>query len=525
MDSQHGTEKGLIRLAEVLAAFSLACDLGEGQPMGHSLRACYVGMMLAQELRLSSQEQAELYYASMLMHSGCTAASTAIAALTDSDELAVRHDMDLRDPANPRDSLAGMLRNVAVNKALPVKARSLVQAMARGVPYIRDFRLGTCEVAARMSQRLGLPPAVREALLNRLERWDGKGPRSLRGNLIPTLARIVHATMALDMFYAAKGRAAVERVALEQEGKDFDPDVIGAWNAIRRKPDFWQILEKEDLSEVILSLEPDSPYRHFGADQLDNVAFAFADFGDLKSATAAGHSRRTAKIAEAIARQMKLPLENVDTVRHAALVHDLGNVVVPSHILDKQGELTEAERERFRLHPYYTERILSKVPVLRAVAAIAGAHHEWLNGGGYYRGLSSNQIPLGARVLATADQYEERSHARPGHLQLEPEAVLQSMRSERESHLAADCFEALAQTLGVLVPRQTRRSEWAAGLTDREVEVLRFVAQGLSNRKIAQELVITEKTVEHHLTHVYDKIGISSRAAAVFFALENELLP
>jgi DNA-binding CsgD family transcriptional regulator len=221
---------------------------------------------------------------------------------------------------------------------------------------------------------------------------------------------------------------------------------------------------------------------------------------------------------------MNLPPFEITTVRRAALVHDLGHIALPSHILLNQDQLNEVEKEKLRLHPYYTERILSRVPALAPVGAIAGMHHERMNGTGYYRGLSKNQLPVSACILALADDFQERLQASPSRRNPDPQAILKAMEPDAGPLYSPDCFAALAEEIGGAVPKPRPRPEWPAGLTNREVEVLRQVAQGDTNRQIAQELVISERTVAHHLEHIYDKIGTSSRAAAVFFAMEHELI-
>jgi DNA-binding NarL/FixJ family response regulator len=84
--------------------------------------------------------------------------------------------------------------------------------------------------------------------------------------------------------------------------------------------------------------------------------------------------------------------------------------------------------------------------------------------------------------------------------------------------------DALAQALGLAAAPKPPREAWPAGLTGREVEVLRLLVRGLSNRQMAEALVISPKTAGHHVQHIYDKIGVSSRAAAVFWALEHEIV-
>lgn len=512
-------EQTPIRMVEVLAAFSFATDLGTGKPMGHAMRACYLGMALANELRLSTLQQAELYYSFLLMHSGCAALSLAMTPVIRGDELAAIGDITLRDETNLLEMLDWMRRNVSPDAPLPTRVLNLINALLHG-PDDGDVR-GVCEVAVRVAQRLDMPPGVQDTVRHYLERWDGKGPFRLSGSAIPLNARLLHMALMAEVCHEMHGRDAVEAFALKQKGRMFDPQMVDVFLSVASQSGLWETLAKQDLWDVVLDLEPDSSYRYISERRLDDVALAAADFVDLKSPSTVNHSRETAHFAECIARRLGLPDAEITTIRRAALVHDLGHIALPGHILPNQGQLSAVDQEKLRLHPYYTERILSRVPALAEVASIAGMHHERLDGTGYYRGLSGNELPVSACILAVADDFQDRLQAQPDH---DPRDVLKAMQPDAGTLFSPECLAALAEEVGAVVPKPQRR-EWPAGLTAREVEVLQQVVKGNTNRQIAQELVISERTVAHHLEHIYDKIGISSRAAAVFFAMEHELIP
>lgn len=522
MSTVNHTSDGPIRMAEVLAAFSFATDLGTGKSMGHALRACFLGMAMARELRLSTSEQAELYYSFLLMHSGCAASSLALTPIIKGDELAAIGDITLRDESNLLEVLAWMRRNVSPHAPLPTRIINIIQALLQGDAG-EDIR-GVCEVAVRVAQRLNMPQGVQNAVRHYLERWDGIGPFGLRETKIPLNARLLHLALKIEACNSVYGRESAVNMALEQKGKIFDPQVVEVFLSIAERADLWETLAKQELRERVLDLEPDSPYRYIGEAKLDDIALAAADFVDLKSPATIGHSRETAHFAECIARRMDLPQSEIATIRRAALVHDLGHLALPGHILLNQDQLSEVDKEKLRLHPYYTERILSRVPALASVAAIAGMHHERMNGTGYYRGLNGDELPVSACILALADDFQDRLQTSPNRLDLDPQDVLKAMKPDAGTLFSPECFAALAEELGVSTPKPRPRHEWPAGLTDREVEVLQQVAKGDINRQIAQKLVISERTVAHHLEHIYDKIGISSRAAAVFFAMERELI-
>src|SRR5262249_17300317 len=199
---------------------------------------------------------------------------------------------------------------------------------------------------------------------------------------------------------------------------------------------------------LVLAMEPPAPCRYLSAERLEDIALAVADFADLKSSYSAGHSRRVADLAERMACHMGLPGEEVTTIRRAGLMHDVGLVAVPSFTLDKpQAKLTQLELERLRLHPYHAERILSSVPGLQSVARLVAAHHERPDGRGYYRGLAGSQIPLGARIIAVADSFDELTHDLADRAALEPATALSRLRAEAGSGLCPDGLDALAREL------------------------------------------------------------------------------
>jgi HD-GYP domain-containing protein (c-di-GMP phosphodiesterase class II) len=512
-----------IRLAEVLAALSLATDLGAGKPMGHALRACTLGMRLAGELGLPRDEQAELYYSFLLMHSGCTVLSLGLAPVIQGNEVAAIGDITLWDDSDPGVMLAWMGRNVAPGAPLPKRFVQIIQMLLHSTEA-GEHQRGACEVAHQVAKRLGMPPGVQAAVRHYLERWDGKGPYGLAGEQIPLAARLLQLALKVEAITTALGRESAAAAVRAYQGKIFDSHLAGRFLALAEQPSLWEMLETADLWEAALNLEPDSPYRWLDGSRFEDIALAVADFVDLKSPHTVGHSRETARIAETMARQMGLSHGVIMHIRRAALVHDLGRVALPARLLEDSAPLSPADQEQLRLHPYYTERILSRVPALIPIAAIAGRHQERLDGRGYYRGLSGSEIPLDACIVALADEYQQRCQPRPGRPKPDPKDVFRALEPEVGLKFSPECFAALAEAQGVAQVKAKHRREWPAGLTDREVEVLRELATGASNRQIANRLFVSEKTIAHHLQHIYNKIGISSRAAAVFFAMEHDLI-
>jgi DNA-binding NarL/FixJ family response regulator len=167
--------------------------------------------------------------------------------------------------------------------------------------------------------------------------------------------------------------------------------------------------------------------------------------------------------------------------------------------------------------------MLCQSEALAPLAAIAVQHRERLDGSGYPAGLSGAAISHDARILGAADAYQAMREPRPHRAALSADAAAAELRSEvRRGRLDGDAVDTV---LGAAGHRVARRREGPAGLTTREVEVLILVARGLSNKAIAERLVISPKTVGNHVEHIYSKIGAKNRAAASLFAMRHGLLP
>jgi HD-GYP domain-containing protein (c-di-GMP phosphodiesterase class II) len=207
-------------------------------------------------------------------------------------------------------------------------------------------------------------------------------------------------------------------------------------------------------------------------------------------------------------------------MRRAGLVHDLGRVAVENAIWDKPGPLTTSEWERVRLHPYHTARILDRCSALASLVEPTASHHERVDGSGYHRSLSGEALSPGARLLAAADVFAALTAERPHRPASGEEEAARAL--EAEAGLDGDAVACVLAAAG----RGPAPSP-AGGpteLTDREVEVLRLIARGRTNREVAERLVISPRTVGRHVENLYRKIGVSSRAAAAVFAMENRLL-
>jgi len=196
---------------------------------------------------------------------------------------------------------------------------------------------------------------------------------------------------------------------------------------------------------------------------------------------------------------------------------------VSNAIWEKRGRLTGAERERVQLYPYFTERVLDHAAMLQPLSRLAGATQERLDATGYHRGLPANMLGEGARLLAAADVYRALLEEKPHRLALSPQAAAGELRAEvAAGRIDGEAAEAVLEAAGHV--RVKAGGSRPAGLSDREVEVLRLAARGRTNKEMARALVLSEHTVGEHVKHIYTKIGVSTRAGAALFAMENDLL-
>lgn len=532
--------RGSLRSIDLFVALSLAADMALGLSTGHGVRACYISMHLAEQLGLPQDQRADLFYTALLMDAGCTAWTSQIATTILGDDLDARRDLFFfRDYGDPREVLKWLTRYMAAGEGLGTRVKRIVGFGLHGKQFMVEGMRNTADVAARLADRLDRSPEVQEALRSVFEQWDGSGPRGQRAGSIPIISRIVYATIFLEVFHQVGGRAAAVRIAQARQGKALDPAVVNAFGRLAADDAFWQGLEGETIWEAIRRLEPDSPSRYIGEARLDEAARAFADFTDLKSFYTAGHSRRVAALAERVASHLALAPTEIIAIRRAALLHDIGLVGVPSFVLHKPEErLSAAEWENLRLHPYHAERILARVPAFASLLPLVAAHHERPDGQGYYRGLRLEQIPLGARIIAVADAFEDLTHAGPERAARDPDAALVEMGRGAGTRFCPDAFSALVGALGHARSGQVTRGvagkatdsagpkrDWPAGLTDREIDVLRALTTGANRRTMADRLSVSEHTIRHHLEHIYGKIDVHTRVAATLFALEHDLLP
>ena len=510
------------RLAELIAALSLATDLGMGQPMEQALHTCLLAVKVGRSLGLSESSLSDVYYLALLRFIGCTSDAHEAAAAVGGDEIANRAGLAQVLMADTPEFMGHLFRHYAEGQPPLSRLRFLAGALAEGTAGAKRTIAEHCEVAQMLAARMGIRDEVGVYVGCVFERWDGKGlPGDLAGEEIPIAARIVAVSRDVDVFHRLGGWTLATEILRRRRGKAYDPAVTDAF--LNEAEPWLAEMAEESAWDAVMTAEPGSPAL-VNTNNLDDVLSAFADFTDLKSPFSLAHSSQVAGLAEAAAKAMGLSDVEASNLRRAGLVHDLGKTGVPNGIWGKPKSLTLAEWERVRLHPYLTERILSYSSSLKSLASLAGGHHERLDGSGYHRGSTAAALPTSVRILGAADAYQAMSQSRPYRPALTmPERERELKAEVSAGRLDGDAVQAILAVAGH-TGTPVRLRSWPSGLTDREIEVLRLISLGHSRGSVARELTISTKTAGRHIENIYGKIGVSNRAAAALFAMEHQLI-
>ena len=518
MESDHARD---IRVAELLVGLSSVADLGMGQPVGSAARSCLVAVWLSRASGCHEDVVADVLYAALLQHIGCTAYSHE-ASLLFADELSVKRASLTTDFSSRREVVLGYLPAVVREAPAGQRLRTGRSALLHGRSLTDGYSRANCEVASVVARRLGFPEGVQRGLLDSFEWWSGEGrPNRLRGEDISLVARIVNVAGVVALFDRLGGPEAARNAVRQRAGRLLDPAIADVFR--RGWKDALAPLAAVDPSDVLLDAEP-RPVRTTSESEVGEILRTFGEAVDLKAPFLHGHATEVARLTRAAAELLRLPPAEVREAEPAAYVHDLGRAAVPSSIWERTGSLGSDAWPQVRLHAYYSEHILARSEPLAALAPLAGMHHERLDGSGYHRSAHAAQIPMQARVLAAADAYQALTSDRPHRRANPPAKAADELRSMAWSRrLDPDAVDAVLSAAAG--GRGARGRAGRAGLTQRQIEVLALVAGGLSNRAIAKRLTISPRTAEHHVQDVYARIGVSSRAAAAMYAMEHGLLP
>jgi putative nucleotidyltransferase with HDIG domain len=444
-NSENNEGPSSVLLSEIISALSYALDLTEGQPMGHSVRACMIGMRLGQQIGMSPAEQADLYYALLLKDAGCSSNASRLFHILNADEIRAKGDLKTKDWTRVGwESLEYALSHVATGMPFLQRMQRLIQVAATQQQDSCTLVKIRCERGSYIAKQLGFSDSVSAGIYNLDEHWNGRGyPDGLRKEEIPLFSRIANLSQTLDVFLTAQGPEAALEAARKRSGRWFDPELVKAAISLGNSGALWNGLDDKNLVGKVASLEPE--YRRMTATEasIDKICTAFAEVIDAKSPFTYRHSHGVAEAAVEIGQWFGMNPKSLKQLRRAALLHDIGKLSVPNSILEKPAKLTSEEWTSIKAHPYYTLEILKKIPGFDRLSEDAAAHHEKLDGSGYWRGWGGEQLSRFARILAVADIFDALHAKRPYRDGMPLEKVFQMLRNDAPHALDLPCVEAL----------------------------------------------------------------------------------
>lgn len=439
-----------LRLSELISALSHALDITEGQPEGHCVRCCWIGMHVGRAVGLPDDDLADLYYTLLLKDLGCSSNAARICELYLTDDLSFKRDFKTVGDSLPR-VLSFVLGHTGLKAPLAERFRSVLNIFANGDDIAQELIATRCQRGAEIARRLRFSERVAAGVYSLDEHFNGQGrPQKLAGEAIPLFSRIALLAQVIDVFHTAGGIDAALAEVRERCGSWFDPSLVAAFEQIACDAAFWSMLSSSEVGDAILSLEPASHVVALDDDYLDDIAAAFGQVVDSKSPYTSGHSQRVALYTDLIAEVLGLSPERRRWLKRGALLHDVGKLGVSNSVLDKPGKLDADEWVAVQAHAAFTETILGRIAAFSELARVAAAHHERLDGKGYPRGLIGDQICLETRIITTADIFDAITAERPYRGAVPVEKTLEIMAENVVTAIDPTCFAALKTAIARL---------------------------------------------------------------------------
>ncbi len=437
-----------IRLSELISALSIALDMAEGQPDGHSLRTCWIGMHLAEAMGISAVDRHDLYYVLLLKDLGGSANAAQVAELYKADDRRFKQAQKLLESGGVGSSVRFALKLVRLQTSLPDRFRALWRAVSRGEDDARELIVTRSERGAAIAARLRLPREVQEGVRSLDEHWDGQGqPQGLAGEAIPLFSRIALLCQVVERFHHRQGLAEALEEARRRSGSWFDPALVDKLCALAEHPTLWAALPEASLWAQVLALAPVRLDPMPDDEHLDDIARAFGEVIDSKSRYSGGHSERVSRIADSVAEDLGLDPHRRLWLRRAAQLHDLGKLGVSTLILDKPGKLDEREWAEAQAQARRAEAILSQIPAFSRLARLTGAHSQSGSDKGSSRSLRKDPVGLDARILGVADVFDAMTSPRSHRPAMPVQQALECMHDIVNVSIDLRCFQALERAI------------------------------------------------------------------------------
>lgn len=431
----------------LIISLSYAFDLGEGQSPGHSIRCCWIGMHFAPFLKLSTQEQYDLYYTLLLKDAGCSSNAARLCEIYGTDDRLIKSDFKKIDSQKKSELAKFILEYSAINSSMYKKFSHILKIIGEGKKLVDELVLARCKKGADFARQLHLGETVAKAIFSLDEHYNGRGrPQGLVGNAIPLGSRISLLAQTIDIFYQMGSIQSCLKCIHERSGTWFDPELVRIFEKIASDQRFWDGLSSPIIDMLIEKFEPNDKNILLPDELLNEIAALFAQIIDAKSPFTEGHSQRVAEYSASLGSLMHI--KNITPLYQAALLHDAGKLGVSNMILDKPDKLNQEEWRSIKKLPKMTHELLSRVFSSDHLAFIAAAHHERMDGRGYFLGLKGEQIPLETRIITLCDIFDALTSDRSYRTGIPLNDALNMMRKMCGTVLDSDCFDALHALCG-----------------------------------------------------------------------------
>jgi len=504
-------------LVEGIGTLALAADLATGRPKGSGLSAAIVAAALAKKLGMDIKTQKDAYYLAAVRFIGCTITSheTGMMAIGDDQGFAVATMLgDWADRADLKAHLDHFIAHEATSEVRDKTFEAICDALPEAAS---GFTSAHCRQSYLLAKRLPVSAEVLNAIPYYYARYDGK-ILPYGGEDVPLLSRLVRVTEMAELVRTLENATRAKEVIAAKLGRELDPEIGKVF--LEHADEIFKTASKTPEFEAFIAAEPGEPIPMTPTCR-KVLAEVGADMTDHKSNYFHGHSRRVAGLAVSAAQWMNLPQDQIENLRLAALVHDIGKCSISNRIWYKATELSVSERLEMEGHTYQTGFILSHGLPFNEWAHISAAAHERADGSGYHRRMP--MLDRACNILAVSNEYDELTHSTPYRKAFTPEQAASKLtQAAADKKFLPLAVTAVLQAAGHAVKESKEALPF--GLTRREAQVLSRIAKSETTAAIAEALNISPKTADHHIQNIYNKTNVRARPALALLALEYRIV-
>ncbi|ATG35702.1 putative metal dependent phosphohydrolase [Phaeobacter piscinae] len=436
-----------IQLGELLGALSHALDLTEGQPRGHCVRCCWIGMQVADYLHLSRQDRSDLYFTLLLKDLGCSSNAARISTLYRTDDLSFKRNFKFVDDTT-RKKLDFLLQHTGQGDSGFKRLKTVTGVIARSDSIATELIQTRCDRGAKIARLMRFSERIAGGIAALDEHWNGGGhPAGISRKDISLFSRIALMAQVTDVFALQYGSGAAADELESRAGSWFDPELVPVFTRVIRTPGFYDTLTSDRLETSVFSDPAARATLRVDDTYMDDISYAFSKVIDAKSPFTYGHSERVAHYTDMICETLGFELPHRRWMVRAGLLHDLGKLGVSNAILDKPGRLSDQEMKQMKLHPEFGYEVLRRISVFQDIADVVVAHHERLDGKGYPYGLGAADLTVEMRILTVADIFDAMTADRPYQSALPLEKAFATMDEMQGTAIDPEIHRALKEAI------------------------------------------------------------------------------